>query len=336
MSLKPCIVIGLSSILILSCGGGGSGGNNPDPGRPPNGGQPGGSDQKGKVYLDVFAFHDGTHAPVGKWPSQIHQGELVSACPSGKIFYADQCWDYVTIDVNKQDVSFFSDGGVSTQIAIGSPVPAELGELFFSPNTHNDKPLYKLYFQQKPNTGYLRAGECLGSYRGEEYEITTSDIWGGMTYLEFGWRANPTFATPWATSRCFTTSAKMNNAAPENLLSFGIKTTFMFGAIEDKSHPSGITLAHNWPYKGTIRIGNNNLELPVSLDRVSEVAGAPIQDDGCVVIGSKTSGKSTICAIDGVLQVRRNYGGSPNEPRNITDVSFSGPEPKPVTEGDGT
>ncbi len=332
MSLKLYAIISCASLLILSCGGHSTGGDDPNKGKSPNGGQPGGGDQQGKVYLDVFSLHDGNHAPVGKWPSQLRQGELIDACPTGKISYADQCWDSLVVDTNKQEVIFFSEGGLSATIAIGKPVPPDLGTLFFSPNTQIDKPLYKLFFQQKPNTGYLRAGECLGSYRGAEYEITTSEIWGGMNYVDFGWRLSPTFATPWATSRCFTTYAKTPGDAPENLLSFGIKTTFLFGAVEAKSEPGGIALAHSWPYKGTIRIGNTNLDLPVSLDKVSEVAGSPIQDDGCVVLGNLPNGRSTICSIDGVLQVRRNYGGLPNEPRNITDVSFAGPAPTPTPE----
>jgi hypothetical protein len=44
-------------------------------------------------------------------------------------------------------------------------------------------------------------------------------------------------------------------------------------------------------------------------------------------MGSLYNGRSTLCAIDGVLQVRRSYGGLPDEPRNITDVSFIGPSP---------
>lgn len=334
MILKPFVILSGASLLMLSCGGHLTGGDNPDRRSP--GGQPGGgSDQQGKVYLDVFSLHDGVHAPVGKWPSQLRQGELVDACPTGKIFYADQCWESLTIDVNKQEVIFFSEGGVVANLATGKPIPSDVGTLFFSQNTHDDKPIYKLYFQQKPNTGYLRAGECLGSYRGAEYEITTGDVWGGMNYLDFGWRENPTFATPWATSRCFTTYAKTAGNMPENVLSFGVKTTFLFGAVEAKSEPSGIALAHSWPYKGTIRIGNTNLDLPVSLDKVSEISGSPIQDDGCVIIGNLANGRSTICAIDGVLQVRRNYGGLPNEPRNITDVSFAGPAPTPPPENGG-
>jgi len=322
--LKSLIFISCSFLPLISCGSFLVGKIRPEknPGKPPVVGK----SQHDGVYLDVFSLHDGARVPVGKWPSQLRQGELMDACSTGKIFYSDYCWESMIIDINKQEVTFLSESGAVAKITTSQPIPSHLGTLTKIPK-NQDVLSFNLFSQQKLNSGYLRSGECLNSFSDAKYEISTWDIWGGINLLEFGWREAPTFATPWATSRCFTTYSKNPLEVSENLLSFGVKTTFLFGAIEAKSKPGGIALAHSWPYKGTIRIGTTNLELPVSLDKVSEVSESPIDERGCVVMGSLYNGRSTLCAIDGVLQVRRSYGGLPDEPRNITDVSFIGPSP---------
>lgn len=293
MSLRHAVTMTVAVLVGVGCGGGGSGGAAPTPPPPP------------PRYTDVLGFgvtKGAETVPVTKWPSWLHEGELVDACAPGTVFYADRCWDEVVIDVDGGSVTFTATGGKSATLAMGAAVPAELGTLvLLLPPQDFGGGLLSQFGPHHPNSGYvMMAGPWI-----DNIEFSSADVWDTPITPTPAANTRPQVRSPWALGSEIQVKDGQVSA-------FLVRTTLLYGFrdVGTGGLPT-YQVVHNWPIHGRLKVNGHELALPLHLGDVSAAAGdAPITSGAGVRRVDLAGGKVRLQSDRGVLEARSTYGGA--------------------------
>jgi hypothetical protein len=289
--MKRIAFVVLGAVVASGCGGGGGG--SPDPG--------GGfvathlADVRGYNVAPGAETVDFEH-----WPSWLHEGELVTTCPSGKISYADVCWDSMVIDVGAGSVTFTS-GSSTSSLAMGAPVPGILGTALVD-SSHGCSPgidAWSCVLPHHPNTGYvMMAGPVLPTMA-----FGSDDVWDApIVGMDLG---RPSARSPWVIG----SEIELESGAVGGFL---VKTTQLYGLKATKETPTSADFAivHNWSYTGSVKVNGQTLTLPLKLASVAVVAAVTpaLASDGSSFV-DVDGGKVRFMSDRNVTEARTRFGG---------------------------
>jgi hypothetical protein len=157
--------------------------------------------------------------------------------------------------------------GESKVIAIGQPLPAELGMVPVATRLFK-KDRITVYSQYPQVARYRQLWNSCSSH---DVQSATSTLWGMFGLGQEG--------VPWATSFCFWTSQPEGKS--ESLSVFGVRAIFAFGMVNDGS-PYSAKIAHQWHYTGTLRVNGKDFSLPVKVSDIAAATGVAEQNFGGV------------------------------------------------------
>lgn len=295
--------------LCVACG---TSGKSPDE----HNGNRTGDDATTHTYWDVKTAND-ERIPTNKFPSQLREGELVDACKPGQVFEFDTCWDSIIIDADSLSVQFVSENGFPSQIIqVGKPVPQEYSRSILQGTSYAASQEFSFFQHHHLGVKPVVHETCYPDASTDTILLQTGSAWGWLVSSI----ANGNNA-PWSSSKCF--------AAKDNILrSISFKTTFIYGFEnigETKSQMGGsFRLAHNWDYKGSLRMNGRNFELPVSLSTIEPDTSKLRGEDGIFFVEHKTvGGVARVVSVPSVNEARKSYaGGEFSKDKLVTEIIF--------------
>ena len=246
-----------SSLIFTSCGGGG-GGQSPDPSHSDN---PGDSE----TYADIYSAN-GVHLKTNRLPSQLKANSDLPICQTGETYALDKCWQSITINADSKTITVENTDGKSEQLF-------EFNKQINS----NFKSLYQMKISSSFETNLCDKqmsmyGQCYETFANpgsfEQYFQIPYQADAGVSTPRVSFRSiagewtasSLPEVTPWVTSNEITLDKETSNA-----ISFGVKTTFAYGLIENtSSYLNPYKIAHYWDLNGSLIINAKQYHFPLT------------------------------------------------------------------------
>lgn len=241
--------------LFISCG---KGGGSSSTGDTPN------AQNKNETYADIYNAN-GQHLSTSRIPSQFSAGVDLPICQTGETYALDQCWQKLTINADEGYITVENSNGEKEQLF---QFEGKINSKF--QNFYNLK-IASSYYNGSCDSSTSMYNQCYDIYANQgsasQYFQIPYQPDSGVTVPRVSFRSiagewstsSLPEVTPWATSNELTFDDNTNN-----IISFGMKTIFAYGLIENSSNLiSSYKIAHYWDLNGVLIINSKSYHFPL-------------------------------------------------------------------------